>query len=178
MKKNIVFFVILCASLWAFDVKDLSDIKKDNIKGDFVQTKKITGFSKEIKSSGSFSIANNELLWHTKKPVVSSVKLTSEGIFTLQNPQNLQDSASWIKTSQSYDKSLFLNIMKLDFEALKNNFDFQITGNKNAWNLTLTPKGIIKHIFQNIKISGGEFVKNIVLIEANGDITENKFIVK
>lgn len=179
MKKFIAFFMwILCVNLLAFGINDLSEIKKNNIEGDFTQIKKISGFRNEIKSSGNFSIANDELLWHTKKPIESIVKLTSEGIFSLQNTQNLQDFAVWVKTSQNYDRSLFLSIMKLDFDELKKNFDFQITGDKNAWNLTLTPKGIIKNIFQSIKIGGGEFVKNIVLIEVNGDSTENKFIIK
>lgn len=176
--KKIIFAWILCVKLVAFGIDDLSGIKKNNIEGDFTQIKKISGFRNEIKSSGAFSIANNELLWHTKKPIVSIVKLTSEGIFSHQNPQNLQDSTAWVKVSQNYDRSLFLSVMKLDFDELKKNFDFHIDGDKNAWNLTLTPKGIIKNIFQSIKISGGESVKNIVLTEANGDTTENQFIVK
>lgn len=172
MKKYIALFGIFCLKIWAFGIDDLSEIKKENISGDFKQIKNISGFSSEITSSGSFSIANNEILWHTKKPIVSSVKITSEGIF-LQDSQN-----NWVKSSQHYDKSLFLNIMKLDFKALESNFDFVIKGNKNAWNLKLLPKGIIKNIFKSIEIRGGEFVQSVVLIEQNNDRTENIFTIK
>lgn len=170
--KKLALSLLIFTNLVAFSIDDLRSIKKENINGDFTQSKKISGFSSEIKSSGSFSIANDEILWHTKKPIVSSVKITGDGVFILQNTQN------WVKTSNHYDKSLFLNILNLDFEALKGNFDFKLNGDKSAWHLTLTPKGIIKNIFKRIEISGGEFVKSVVLIESNDDKTENRFFVK
>lgn len=178
MTKMIVFMGILCVNVFAFSIEDLGGIKKDNISGAFKQAKTISGFSSEIKSSGRFSIANNEILWHTTKPIISSVKITSDGIFMLQNSDSKNAQEVWVKTSQHYDKSLFLSIMRLDFDALKNNFDFQINCDKNAWNLTLIPKGLIKNIFKSIHINGGEFVKSVVLIESNGDKTENHFIIK
>ncbi len=170
--KKLALSLLIFTNLVAFSIDDLRSIKKENINGDFTQSKKISGFSSEIKSSGSFSIANDEILWHTKKPIVSSVKITGDGVFILQNTQN------WVKTSNHYDKSLFLNILNLDFDALKGNFDFKLNGDKSAWHLTLTPKGIIKNIFKRIEISGGEFVKSVVLIESNDDKTENRFFVK
>lgn len=169
--KKLALFLLVISNLMAFSVDDLRSIKKANIDGDFTQSKKISGFSSEIKSSGSFSITNDEILWHTKKPIVSSVKITGDGVFILQ-------SQNWVKTSNHYDKSLFLNILNLDFDALKGNFDFKLKGDKSAWHLTLTPKGIIKNIFKRIEISGGEFVKSVVLIESNDDRTENRFFVK
>lgn len=170
--KKLALSLLIFTNLVAFSIDDLRSIKKENINGDFTQSKKISGFNSEIKSSGSFSIANDEILWHTKKPIVSSVKITGDGVFILQNTQN------WVKTSNHYDKSLFLNILNLDFDALKGNFDFKLNGDKSAWHLTLTPKGIIKNIFKRIEISGGEFVKSVVLIESNDDKTENRFFVK
>ena len=158
-------FVVICvilSQIWAFSIDDLSSIKRDNIKGDFVQSKRLRGFKNALVSYGSFFIINNELFWDTTKPVISHIKITSDGIFSLQNGE-------WVQTSQNYDRGLFLSIIKLDFET---------SGDIYAWQLVLLPKGLLKNIFRKIEISGGKFVNRVVLVESNGDFTENTFVVK
>lgn len=167
-------FVVICvilSQIWAFSIDDLSSIKRDNIKGDFVQSKRLRGFKNALVSYGSFSIINNELFWDTTKPVISHIKITSDGIFSLQNGE-------WVQTSQNYDRGLFLSIIKLDFEKLKDSFDFETSGDIYAWQLVLLPKGLLKNIFRKIEISGGKFVNRVVLVESNGDFTENIFSIK
>lgn len=169
MKKAISILCLAILSLYGFKLEDLKDIKRDNIKGEFIQSKRVVGFSNEIKSSGEFSIKDNILLWQTKKPIENTIKITKDGIFTLRD-------SKWIETSQNYDKSLFLSVVNLDFEALENNFEIEISGSKDAWNLSLKPKGVIlAKIFDYINISGGEYVKSIVLKEQSGDLTTNSF---
>ncbi len=168
------FFVAICvifAQIWAFGIEDLHSIKRDNIKGDFVQSKKLRGFKNALVSYGNFSIINDELFWDTTKPVISHIKITADGIFSLQNGE-------WVATSQNYDRSLFLSIIRLDLGALQDSFDFVINGDKDAWQLSLLPKGVLKNVFRNIEISGGEFVSRVILVESNGDFTENIFSVK
>ena len=169
--KILVAICVILSQIWAFSIEDLSNIKRDNIKGDFVQSKRLRGFKNALVSYGSFSIINNELFWDTTKPTISHIKITSEGIFTLQNNE-------WVQTSQNYDRGLFLSIIRLDFEKLKDSFDFEISGDIYAWQLVLLPKGLLKNIFRKIEISGGKFVNRVLLVESNGDFTENTFVVK
>lgn len=169
--KILIALCVILSHIWTFSVEDLSNIKRDNIRGEFVQSKKIRNFKNALVSYGNFSIINNELFWDTTKPVISNVKITSEGIFVLQN-------GAWVQTSQNYDRGMFLSIIKLDFEALKDSFEFDIKGDIYAWNLTLLPKGLLKNIFRKIEISGGKFVNRVLLVEANGDLTENIFVIK
>lgn len=169
--KIIIALCVILSHIWAFSVEDLSNIKRDNIRGEFVQSKKIRNFKNALVSYGNFSIINNELFWDITKPVISNVKITSEGIFMLQN-------GVWVQTSQNYDRGMFLSIIKLDFEALRDNFEFDIKGDMYAWNLMLLPKGLLKNIFRKIEISGGKFVNRVLLVEANGDLTENIFVIK
>lgn len=167
MKTFLIFFVFF-AQIFAFELSDLEKIKHENISGKFSQIKKITGFERAIQSSGAFHIKNRTLFWHTQKPLDSQIKITSEGIFALQGD-------SWVKTSQSYDKGLFLSIINLDFAALRENFELHLSGDENAWILVLNPKGLIKNIFENIEIRGDSRVNRILLIEKNGDSTLNIF---
>ena len=47
---------------FCFDIYEFKNIIKNDVSGDFNQTKNITGFKKAILSSGEFSIKNNEFI--------------------------------------------------------------------------------------------------------------------
>lgn len=160
------FGVILGAD---FSLDDLKSIARDHISGEWIQEKRLLHFDNVIKSSGKFRIANKELLWEIQSPIQNEIKLNSDHLFIRQNNQ-------WVIADRQYDKDIFLDIVNLNIENIKKNFDLSLSGSKQQWSIELLPKNLIlKKIFQSIKISGDKYVKTMILHESNGDITTNSF---
>ena len=164
MKKIAIIFS-LAASLMGLDFNEIkSQIKTQNISGDFAQTKFLSGFNVEFKSYGKFELSQSELLYDTLSPVINE-----RGIFQKSGNQ-------LIKIDQNFDKKLFLSIIKLDKDELEKEFIFKISGDKNNWKIELTPKNLLlKQIFTRILVGGDKFVRKIVLNEVSGDKTVNDF---
>jgi len=156
-------------SVFGFGLDDLAHLKKDVIAGEFRQTKTILGFSKDIISSGSFHIENQQLLWEIKSPINQRIKISRDGIFLWRH-------GAWIKNDKNYDNGIFLDIIELRFQNLEKYFTLQVSGNSKDWKIELLPRNMfVKKIFERVVISGGEVVKEILLIEKNGDKTSNIF---
>lgn len=167
-----ILLVLLLNFSFAFDVYELKDCVKTQASGEFNQTKNITGLNKPIKSSGEFSLKNGEFELRTLKPILNAVKITNEGIFTLNNNQ-------WQKNEQMQDLRLILSLINLDIKAIKDEFSINLSGDKDSWQIELSPNGFfISKIFKSIKIYGDKYVKKIVLTEINGDETINEFSLK
>ncbi len=171
MKKlNIlILFLIHLSLLNALNLEDLSYLKHQKIAGSFTQIKKIQGFEKELVSSGDFKLENKSLFYHIKSPINQQLKMDESGVFVLENND-------WIKQSKDYDKSLFLDIIELDFDKLQKSFKITLKGDKNAWSAELEPLNLVlQKIFTKIEIYGSKRVEKVILIEKNGDITQNIF---
>ena len=168
-KVIIIFFIFLSNLVLALDFKDLN-IKTDNISGEFREVMILNGFDEEIESFGEFKIKNKELFWTIKKPLENSIKITEQGIFFLSNNK-------WEKQKNSLmDRELFLAVMQLDFKRLQKDFEISLQGDKLNWQLNLRPKSkLLKEIFKNISIKGGQIVYDIEIINAQNDITKTWF---
>ena len=167
MKKMI--FIMLANFCFALSPNDFSKLKEQDIKGSFTQTKSIVNFKKPIITSGDYEFKNNELFWNITKPIQSNTKINKDGIYNLIGN-------SWVKSEARYDKSLFLSIIHLDFDALKNDFDIAIQGDESSWYIFLQPKSYwIKKIFSSIKVKGAKKIENIEINEQNGDISQIEF---
>lgn len=172
MKKLFLLFIVSSLSftaLWGLSLQDLSYLKEQKIAGKFTQIKKIQGFEKELVSSGEFRLENKTLFYHIQSPINQQLKMNEQGVFVLEN-------GAWLKQSKDYDKSLFLDIIELDFEKLQKSFKITLKGDKNAWSVQLKPINLVlEKIFDKIEIYGSKRVEKVILIEKNGDITQNIF---
>ena len=55
---------------------------------------------------------------------------------------------------------------------MQRDFELQLKGEANDWKLTLIPRSLLlKQVFTQINIDGGELVQNIELLETQGDST-------
>lgn len=158
-----ILLFFLFSFCFCFEIDDIN-FKTEQISGDFNQSKILVDFG-EIKSSGIFQISKDEIFWTTKKPILAEIKINKEGIFEKQN-------GIWIKNSYDFDKKLFLNILNLNYDELKKDFDINLQKNGKKWKIKLNPKGkILQKIFENIEICGENFIENFNLTEKDGDKT-------
>lgn len=107
-----------------------------------------------------------------EKPFAVDLRVKQTGIMQW-------DGNNWIANNQlgqSQHINLFLSLLGGDISALKEQFNLKLSGSQESWNLLLTPDSILmKQIFERIVIIGDKTVKEINLIEKQGDTTRIVF---
>ncbi|MGH8819025.1 MAG: LolA family protein, partial [Achromobacter pestifer] len=108
------------------------------------------------------------LLWLLRTPIAQDLRINANGI------SRRDESGAWQalpqQTGSGRENRLFLSVLAGDTRALQENFDLALTGEANAWQLLLTPRSaLLRQIFDNIQINGGQLVDRIELRETQGD---------
>ena len=156
----------------AFDLQQLSEqlAKPQVIHGDFIQEKHLRALPKPLTSTGTFVLAKDHgLLWQLKSPLQQDYRITAQGIAR-------RNGTSWQmlpgKSAGAEQNRLFLAVLQGDSSGLQRDFDLQLQGEPAHWTLTLTPRSLLlKQVFKQINIDGGEVVQSIELQETQGDST-------
>ncbi|VVO28120.1 hypothetical protein PS718_04760 [Pseudomonas fluorescens] len=156
----------------AFDLQQLSQqlAKPDVIHGQFVQEKHLRALPQPLISKGSFVLAKNHgLLWLLKTPLQQDYRISAKGIAR-------RDGNGWQllpnKSAGAEQNRLFLAVLQGDSSGLQRDFELALSGDAQQWKLTLTPRSLLlKQVFNQINIDGGELVQTIELLETQGDST-------
>ncbi|WP_165928638.1 outer membrane lipoprotein carrier protein LolA [Iodobacter fluviatilis] len=152
-------------------------IQPEILRGDFEQNKQVSGFKKPLLSRGDFLVARDlGVFWRTKTPFASSLKLSRDEIVAKQ------DGAVAFRLSASKEPSvrmingLLFSLMNGDIGSLGELFKIEGSVSGKSWQLTLTPKqAALSKIMRKIELSGDQFVRRILLDEANNDQTLIRF---
>nr|WP_315438045.1 outer membrane lipoprotein carrier protein LolA [uncultured Pseudomonas sp.] len=156
----------------AFDLQQLSEqlAKPEVIHGQFIQEKHLRALPQPLLSKGSFVLAKNDgLLWLLKTPLQQDYRITANGIAR-------RDGNAWQllpnKSAGAEQNRLFLTVLQGDSSGLQRDFELALSGDAQQWKLTLTPRSLLlKQVFNQININGGELVQTIELLETQGDST-------
>ena len=156
----------------AFDLQQLSEqlAKPEVIHGQFIQEKHLRALPQPLISKGSFVLAKNHgLLWLLKTPLQQDYRITAKGIAR-------RDGNAWQllpnKSAGAEQNRLFLAVLQGDSSGLQRDFELALSGDAQQWKLTLTPRSVLlKQVFNQINIDGGELVQTIELLETQGDST-------
>ena len=156
----------------AFDLQQLSDqlAKPSVIHGTFTQEKHLRALPQPLVSKGTFVLAKDHgLLWLLKTPLQQDYRITAKGIAR-------RDASGWQmlpgKSAGAEQNRLFLAVLQGDSSGLQRDFELQLQGEANRWKLTLIPRSLLlKQVFTQINIDGGELVQTIQLLETQGDST-------
>ena len=156
----------------AFDLQQLSEqlAKPQVIHGDFIQQKHLRALPKPLTSTGTFVMAKDHgLLWQLKTPLQQDYRITALGI-ARRNGSEWQMLPG--KSAGAEQNRLFLAVLQGDSSGLQRDFDLQLQGEPEHWKLILTPRSLLlKQVFNQINIDGGELVQRIELQETQGDST-------
>ncbi|MEO7232977.1 MAG: outer membrane lipoprotein carrier protein LolA [Polaromonas sp.] len=156
----------------AFDLQQLSDqlAKPEVIHGSFIQEKHLRALPQPLTSKGTFVLAKNHgLLWLLKTPLPQDYRISTKGIARREGDgwQMLPN-----KSAGAEQNRLFLAVLQGDSSGLQRDFDLHLQGDAQQWKLTLTPRSVLlKQVFTQINIDGGELVQRIELMETQGDST-------
>ena len=171
---GIVLILLLCIPglAHAFDLQQLSDqlAKPAVIHGNFIQEKHLRALPQPLVSKGTFVLAKDHgLLWLLKTPLQQDYRISAQGIAR-------RDANGWQllpnKSAGAEQNRLFLAVLQGDSSGLQRDFDLQLQGEAQQWKLTLVPRSLLlKQVFTQINIDGGELVQKIELLETQGDST-------
>ncbi|WBX90221.1 outer membrane lipoprotein carrier protein LolA [Achromobacter mucicolens] len=162
---------LLPLSAQAFDLNALQQQLRATpiVRGQFVQQKFLRSLPQPLTSRGDFTLAAGKgLLWLLRTPIAQDLRINADGI------ARRDESGAWQAlpqhTGAGRENQLFLSVLGGDTRGLEENFDLALTGEANAWKLTLTPRSaLLKQIFSTIQIDGGALVDRIELRETQGD---------
>jgi len=140
------------------------------VRGDFIQEKHLRALPQPLTSHGQFALSRDHgLLWLLQQPIRQDYRITPEGIARRsENGWQAVDPQG----GSARQNQLFLAVLSGDTQALQRDFQLELSGEATAWRLQLTPRSaLLKQIFADINIQGGETVTQIELHEAQGDRT-------
>jgi len=173
--KRLCVWLLLCGLAplaQAFDLQQLSDqlARPEVIHGQFIQEKHLRALPQPLTSKGRFVLAKNHgLLWLLQTPLQQDYRITAQGIAR-------RDGSAWQmlpnKSAGAEQNRLFLAVLQGDSSGLQRDFELSLAGEPQQWKLTLTPRSVLlKQVFNQINIDGGELVQRIELLETQGDST-------
>ena len=156
----------------AFDLDQLSAQLSEPqvVRGDFVQEKHLRALPQPLSSRGQFVLSRDYgLLWLLQKPLQQDYRIDAKGI-AWRTAQGWQAVAQQSATAQQ--NRLFLAVLKGDSSGLREDFELTLSGSAEAWTLQLMPRSLLlKQVFTQITINGGNLVQRIELQEVQGDST-------
>jgi hypothetical protein len=164
--------LLFTSNAHAFDLDQLSAqlAKPAVVRGLLIQEKHLRALPQPLTSRGQFVLsAEQGLLWQLQSPLQQDYRIDDSGIAKrTANGWQLQPGQD-VAAQQS---RLFLAVLKGDHSGLAQDFELQLSGSSEAWQLNLTPHSLLlKQIFSAIKIEGSALVERIELLETQGDKT-------
>lgn len=150
------------------------------IRGQFEQTRRLSGFSQPLVSRGDFIVARGRgVVWTTRDPVPSSLLVTPDRLVVRGADGKIQQQmqADAQPAMRMVGESM-IAMLRGDLRGLSSRFDVsgKLVG-KQGWTLTLTPTDAgMRRAFAHIDLSGDQYVRNVKLEEPGGDSTVVRMI--
>lgn len=179
MRNSVFFlgFLLLCCGFARAD--DLNQVSRRLAQPQifsvgFVQKKHIRILARPLVSSGTLWVDQNVgVVWQTETPLSSRVVIAHQNV-----------SFSDMQTRRTIKSMEFLadilkGVVSGNIDAIQEQFDVSVLdvgGDNKSWIIELSPKSaLIKKGIESIKMSGHEYVDEIILKEVSGDQTEINF---
>lgn len=148
------------------------------LRGQFEQRKVVKGFTRPLRSRGEFLFwQGHGVIWHTRAPFEASLILTPRALASRQNNQTLQRLDAQKEPGLRALNETLMALLSGNLTSLQQRFD--ITGTvigTAAWQLRLTPRDArLAGIIQRIELSGDAHVREVNMLERNGDTSHIRF---
>lgn len=170
--RRILLSLSLFCSLHAlgFDLAALSAQLQQQpvVQGQFQQTRYLHNLPQALHSSGVFTLVQKQgLYWELQSPFALRLRLDARGIAQQDAQGQWQISP---QSGQSRQIALFMALLGGDTEELSRDFELQLSGTAQDWQLMLKPKSaVLQQIFQHIQLQGDQFLRQVEILETQGD---------
>jgi hypothetical protein len=167
---SVLLLLLLTTQAYAFNLDQLSAqlAKPAVVRGPLIQEKHLRALPRPLTSRGQFVLSRDlGLLWQLQSPLQQDYRIDNQGIAKRTSSGWQQQPGQDVAAQQS---RLFLAVLKGDHSGLSKDFQLQLSGTAEAWQLRLVPNSVLlKQIFSRIQIDGGALVQRIELHETQGD---------
>lgn len=138
------------------------------VQGQFQQTRYLHNLPQALHSSGVFTLVQKQgLYWELQSPFALRLRLDARGIAQQDAQGQWQISP---QSGQSRQIALFMALLGGDTEELSRDFELQLSGTAQDWQLMLKPKSaVLQQIFQHIQLQGDQFLRQVEILETQGD---------
>lgn len=179
MLKKILAMAMVCCAMpaWALTPAELTAQlqQPQTVQGQFVQQRFMKSLTKPMQTQGQFALKKQTgLFWHIQKPLDLQLRVRPQGIAQWDNKAQTWRNSS--QSGQTTQVKLFMAVLGGDMRELEKQFNISVSGHAQKWTMQLSPKtAVMKQVFQNITIQGGQLVQQVELREKQGDRTVMTF---
>lgn len=174
----VLALTLLCTAAQAFSLQDLQKqlSAHQTVQGHVQQKRYLRSLEQPLLSQGRFVMAADKgLLWETRSPIASLIRITPEGMMHQDGAGRWQPLQQQGAGSQTQIR-LFMDLLSGNTRSLSGQFAQSLQGDAQGWTLTLDPAlAVLKQIFQRITIKGARSIEQVTLAETQGDRTEILF---
>ncbi|MCX4189071.1 outer membrane lipoprotein carrier protein LolA [Methylophaga sp. OBS3] len=148
-----------------------------SLSGKFQQEKTLTEFDVSIMSNGHFVYERDAFIeWITEAPIESQLKMTPDSITSHQGQSEMLSMDSQNNPAVKVISQIFFAVMTAEWDTLADYFDAVGEQQDQRWTVTLTPKeDTLRQTISGVVLQGDKLLKEVTLLEANGDKTHIKF---
>ena len=143
------------------------------IRGQFTQTRQLTGIKKPLGSTGAFLVDKQHgVIWKAEKPFPSTLRVTRGEILQKNGDQVMMKLSADKEPTVKTVSSLLFSLFSGDVAALGRLFTAEGKVDGKTWKMALTPKdATLAKLISGIKLEGAGTVEHIELDSASGDTT-------
>ena len=143
------------------------------LRASFVQTKTMAALRRPLVSTGQLLLSRDQgLAWHIEAPLRATYLLSERGVTEIdaQGARRTRDAREM--PGLEYISRTFQALLAGNMDALRESFDIEAQGTREAWRLVLLPRQRQTAAFlRQLELTGGRHVERITVVEAQGDRT-------
>ena len=152
---------------------------RQTLRGHFVETRKLAGFARPLRSEGSFVLAPGKgLIWRAEKPFKNATIISNDGILQLVDGQEAMRLTAARLPGLSHLYEVLGAAVSGDTKPLQKAFAVKMSANGDGWRLELTPLHPDNPAMAQLKtltVQGHRYVEEIDLDKGNGDLDQLVF---
>lgn len=147
------------------------------LAGEFRQSRKLQGFSREIESAGVFIYwQDHGLYWETRKPFFQASTFLQGGVIDWRQSDDMPSGSLDGSPVLKNISAIIVPIVGGDLEKLGENFNARWIVGPDNWSVTLDPASfIISKAISEIRITGLQFIDHLAITTSGNDVTEINF---
>ena len=149
-------------------------MQNSHVHGNFTQSRQMQGLDKPLLSSGTFELsASGGLIWQQTKPFASTLTVTRETL-----TQQIMDNPPTVITKAQQPivfsfTQVFMSVLQGNTQAVEQYFNLGFSGDSQAWQLVLTPKGSpLDKAIESITLKGAKTIEFIEVKDAQGNVMD------
>ena len=145
----------------------------EELEGEFRQVKYLQAVDAQLDSKGVFSYQRGKSIhWKLLEPIQNELVMTAAGLASRQADGELRRLDTGSNPAATMISQIFFSVLTADWNNLSEHFELSGEIEGQQWQAVLVPVDpVVLQVFSSIEISGGKFLKKIVLHESRGNRT-------